>query len=307
MNMSRQTAWRFLRFALCLSLGGLCPISSFLPLAAAAESIAPKPEQAPSMIEKKRIICERAKALADFGAVREEPASWMKEYADQAVEGLLPFDAGIWVKVGLKDIDWSGGQYPHVEWGQTLNRWPQIDSLASMYRKTRIERYAQTARAYLEDYIRHDPGFAARRKERSDTTLSVAIRIKRWETCLPAFLDSPSFDDEFVQSILDSVATQARDLSQHLTGTNFRLAELDALVFTGLRLPFLPNAKELLAVGVAGMRESGRSVPARRRPRRADARLSRRLCGDHDEVRASGKAVSRGGRTCQFGVAQAGD
>ncbi len=85
----------------------------------------------------------------------------MKEYADKAVEGLLPFDDGIWVKVGLKDIDWSGGQYPHVEWGQTLNRWPQIDSLASMYRKTRNERYAETARAYLEDYIRHDPGFAA--------------------------------------------------------------------------------------------------------------------------------------------------
>ena len=36
--------------------------------------------------------------LAEFGAVREEPGSWMKEYADKAVEGLLPFDNGIWVK-----------------------------------------------------------------------------------------------------------------------------------------------------------------------------------------------------------------
>jgi hypothetical protein len=243
---------RLVSLVFCLMFGSIGSATWLIQSAAAAEAATPSRAREMPMSEKKRIMRERAEALSSFDSVNF--ASWTLEYANKAAEGLLAFQDGMWIKVGLKDIDWAGGQYPHVEWGQTLNRWPQIKALAAAYRKTHDERYARTARAYIEDYIRHDPGFDARRKNRGDTTLSVAIRIQRWEVALPAFFDSPSFDDAFIQNILDSIATQACDLSHHLTGTNFRISELDALVFTALRLPFLENSRELLDIGITGMR-----------------------------------------------------
>ncbi len=57
--------------------------------------------------------------------------------------------------------------------------------------------------------------------------------------------------------MLSSVADQVSFLSQHLTGWgNWRIAELDTVVFTVMRLPFLPRAAELLDLGTTGMRNA---------------------------------------------------
>jgi hypothetical protein len=57
--------------------------------------------------------------------------------------------------------------------------------------------------------------------------------------------------------MIDSIGNQVDFLSRHLTGWgNWRIAELDTIVFTALRLPFLPKAHELLDLGITGMRNA---------------------------------------------------
>ena len=75
-----------------------------------------------------------------------------------------------------------------------------------------------------------------------------------WGGTLPVFLKSPSFDDAFVSQILASIARQANWLSGRLTPSgNWRISQLDALVFTALRFPFLPGADRWLQTGTTGM------------------------------------------------------
>ncbi len=205
------------------------------------------------MTEIRSIIRARA---AKIGMVDGEGLphwSTDTEQADRAAAGEIAFQGDIWVKVGLADIDWSGGQYPHVEWVATLNRFRYLLPLASAYQTTGEERYAKTARAYIGDWMRQDVGFA-KRLERGDNTLNTCTRISSWARTLPAFLDSPAFDDAFLRQMLDSLSRQGTELSRYLTATNFRVNELNSLIFLALRLPFLENAQDLLEVGVTGMR-----------------------------------------------------
>jgi hypothetical protein len=234
--------------AVCLLSGRTLLAQPAVPQAATSK----EPEM--SITDIKHTIRERGRALAEIPG--EGPpgfSSWTMEYADKAVAGMLAFEGGVWVNVGASEIDWSGSQYPHVEWVATLNRFRYLLPLASAYEKTHDERYATAARAYMEDWLRYDPGFAARR-ERGDNTLNISTRLRSWTQSLPLFLDSPAFDEAFLRTMLDSIAIQGRDLSRYLTATNFRVRELDALVGVALRLPFLDNAKELLDIGLTGMR-----------------------------------------------------
>ncbi|MEN6602595.1 MAG: heparinase II/III family protein, partial [Bryobacteraceae bacterium] len=76
-----------------------------------------------------------------------------------------------------------------------------------------------------------------------------------WAGVLPVFLESPSFDDAFLNKVFTSISAQADFLSHHLTAFgNWRISQLDALVFTAVRFPFLENAPRLREAGIAGMR-----------------------------------------------------
>ncbi|MFB3829792.1 MAG: heparinase II/III family protein, partial [Bryobacteraceae bacterium] len=127
---------------------------------------------------------------------------------------------------------------------------------------TRDERYARAARAYIEDWLREDPYATATTARSGDNMLTLSIRLGSsmtpgWGGALAVFLDSPTFDDAFVKRVLDSMERQADYLARHLTAYgNFRIAQLDSLVLTALRFPFLPGAGRMLETGISGMRNA---------------------------------------------------
>jgi hypothetical protein len=213
-----------------------------------------------SMNEIRDTILERAAALADFpGQQIPDATPEILHQADQIVGGTVFFYGRTSVKVGLKDIDWSGGHVKHQEWPAQLNRFFHLAPLAAAYRGTGDDRYAKAARAYIEDWIRGDPYATADTLRAGDNTLNMSIRLGSsqfagWGGVLPIFLKSSAFDDAFVDQILASITRQANWLNRHLTPTgNWRISQLDALVFTALRFPFLPDADHWLKAGTSGM------------------------------------------------------
>ena len=230
------------------------------PTSSATSLPATSPARGFAMNEIRPIVLERAAALKDFpgqhipGATPE-----LLRQADQIAEGTVFFYGRTPVNVGLKDIDWTGSHIKHQEWPAQLNRFFHLAPLASAYQSTGNEKYAKAARAYIEDWIRGDPYATAKDLRPGDNTLNISVRLGSsqfagWGGTLPVFLKSPSFDDAFVQQILASMARQATWLSHHLTPAgNWRISQLDALVLTALRFPFLPGADDCLKLGTDGM------------------------------------------------------
>jgi hypothetical protein len=215
------------------------------------------------MNEIRSTILERAARLRSFpGQQTPEATPEVIEKANQIAQGTVFFYERTPVKVGLKDIDWTGSHIKHQEWPAQLNRFFHLGELAAAYRATRDEKYAQAARAYIEDWIRGDPYETAAELRGGDNTLNMSIRLGSskfagWGGVLPVFLKSPTFDDAFVEQVLASMGRQAKWLSRHLTPLgNWRISQLDAFVFTSLRFPFLEGADELLRDGIDGMRSA---------------------------------------------------
>ena len=215
-------------------------------------------------MKKRDVILERAEMLRDFpGQKLPEATDELLEKAGRIVKGTIFFYGTDPVEVGLKDIDWSGQHVKHQEWPAQLNRFGYLLLLASAWKATGDDRYPSAARSYVEDWIDHHPesGELVGR----DNRLNVSIRLGSsmhhgWGGTLPAFLTSSAFDDAFVEKILDSMNAQAGWLSGELTTRgNWRISQLDALIFTALRFPFLSSAEKLLTVGIRGMRNALRT------------------------------------------------
>ena len=216
------------------------------------------------MTDIRATILERAAALQGFpGQTFPEATAEVLERAAQIAEGTVFFYGSTPVKVGLRGIDWSGGHIKHQEWPAQLNRFFYLAPLASAYTRIGDEKFAQAARAYVEDWIRSGAGYEKAAEFRpGDSSLNMAGRLGSshfcgWTGSLPVFLKSPAFDDAFLKTVIGSIGSQVTFLSRHLTGWgNWRIAELDTIVFAALRLPFLPGAKELLDIGITGMRNA---------------------------------------------------
>ncbi len=236
----------------------LLALTWYLLLPVAAQAAAGNPKMAE--MSMREMILERDRALQGFAGQAIPEVSGDLGRTEEIASGTVFFYGEVPVKVGLRDIDWSGGHLKHQEWPAQLNRFGYLRQLASAYRATHDERFATAARAYIEDWIRSNPGYDRFRP--SDSSLNMSIRLgtsvaSGWAGVLPVFLDSPAFDDEFLKTMMVSISSQARFLSRHLTPrANWRISELDALVFTALRLPFLENAQELLDIGVEGLRNA---------------------------------------------------
>lgn len=208
----------------------------------------------------RNVISARARLLKDFPGQQIQPATpEVLSRAKKIAGGTVFFYGTTPVEVGLKNIDWSGSHIRHQEWPAQLNRFFHLEPLAAAYRATGDETFARAARAYIEDWLREDPYRSAESTRPGDNTLNISIRLgssvhSGWGGALPVFLKSPAFDDAFVGRVLASMAHQAGFLSRRLTASgNWRISQLDALVFTALRFPFLENAPRLLEAGIAGM------------------------------------------------------
>jgi hypothetical protein len=212
--------------------------------------------------DKRNLVLQQAAKLANFEGQQMPPATpeTMRKAQDIASGTVLFYDHTP-VKIGLSGIDWSGGHIHHVEWPADLNRFFYLRELAAAYKASREERYAHAARAYIEDWIRGEHYDRATSYQPGDRSLDMSIRLGNsvesgWGGTLPAFLDSNAFDDSFLDIVFASIDRQAVFLASHMSATenNWRISELDSLVFTALRFPFLPHASKLLDAGVAGMR-----------------------------------------------------
>ena len=207
-------------------------------------------------------ILERAEALRGFpGQTLPEATDATLQRAEKAAGGTVYFYGRTEVQIGLRNIDWTGSHIPHQEWPAQLNRFYYLAPLAAAYVKTGDERFAAAARSYIEDWIDSHPGYErAERFQPGDSGLNMRIRLGTshatgWGGVVPALLGSAAFDDAFLGKLMESMSVQAGFLSEHLTGWgNWRISELDALVFTALRFPFLDNANHLLSRGIQGMR-----------------------------------------------------
>jgi uncharacterized heparinase superfamily protein len=215
-------------------------------------------------MDMRKTIASRAEALQGFpGQALPRATPELLARAEKIVAGTAFFYGRTEVEIGLQNIDWTGAHIDHQEWPAQLNRFYHLPPLAAAYRETGDERFAEAARSYIEDWIRSHPGYeTAQRFMPGDSGLNMSIRLgtshaSGWGGIVPAFLPSPSFDDAFLQTVADSMSVQAAFLADHLTPWgNWRISELDALVFTALRFPFLEGAPGLLARGIQGMRSA---------------------------------------------------
>lgn len=178
--------------------------------------------------------------------------------AEQAVAGVINFawNGQTPVKVGRKDIDWSGTHIRHQEWPAQLNRFYYLVPLSQAYRSTGDERYAEAARDYITDWIRAHPTKPDWAMAAYDNTLNLCIRVGHlsrmgWMGTLPVFLGSPHFGDSLVQAMLESMEVQLAYEMRHMPNVmNWRIAAADGLVAAGLKLEFLPGARAWRDFGV---------------------------------------------------------
>jgi hypothetical protein len=215
-------------------------------------------------MEVRKAIQERAEALREFPGQRIPGATpEVMARAEEIAGGTIYFYGATPVKIGWRGIDWTGRHLAHQEWPAQLNRFYYLGPLAAAYLKTRDERYAEACRAYIEDWISGGESYGRLEECRpGDNTLNISIRLgtsqhSGWGGVLWAFLGSPAFEDVFLGKVMEAMAEQADFLARHLTAWgNWRISQLDALVFTALRFPFLPGAREWLRVGAQGMRNA---------------------------------------------------
>ena len=161
-------------------------------------------------MDKRAAIIERAEMLARFsGRISAAPSPETLKRADTIASGSIYFYNVTPVEIGTKDIDWTGGQIAHQEWRAQLNRFFCLAPLASAYRETGGGKYAQAARNFIEDWIDFNAPFLDRDElNPGDNTLNLCIRLGTsvqpgWGGTLPVFLESPSFDDAFLEKMLD--------------------------------------------------------------------------------------------------------
>ena len=214
------------------------------------------------MDSKRKVILEQAEKLSSVVGnlqVRKSVDDKLVERAEKICQGYAYFYDSQEVAIGLENIDWSGAHIKHQEWPAQLNRFFHLAPLAEMYRYNHDEKYARTARRYIEDWLDYRDGKEAEALHAGDNTLNLSIRLghscsQGWGGILAVFLDSESFDDAFVERVLASIERQADFLSRTLTCRgNWRISQLDALVITALRFPFLAQSGKFLKIGVRGL------------------------------------------------------
>ncbi len=183
--------------------------------------------------------------------------------ADKIVDGFVYFNNIQEVQVGLKEIDWLGDHLNHQEWRAQLNRFFSIAPLVYAWQATADEKYPLRARVLIDDWIDFMQGHEAEMMHEKDNSLNLSIRIGSgmfagWAAALYYFTDSVHFDEPFFEKVTASIERQVKYLMK--TGLppvgNWRIAVLDALIHTAIRLPWMTGSKDILTVAGRKMRNA---------------------------------------------------
>lgn len=191
-------------------------------------------------------VTRNADALKNDLNVRHETDPGRAEKHVEALrKGRVLFYGRQEVETGLDNIDWSGSHINHQEWPAQLNRFFWLQHVATQYEETGDESLAELARRTIQDWInQHDYGAESAMAD-GDNTLNLSIRLGTtchpgWWGTVPAFADSPHYDDEFLDDMRESTRGQLEYLCPNLTPVgNWRISQLDCLLFCSLVVPGL--------------------------------------------------------------------
>ena len=214
----------------------------------------------------------RASADSSFPGKARVGDPETRKRADSAVGCVLNFE-GASVDVGLGPVDWSGAHVKHQEWPAQLNRFYLLWTLTPAYAVTGDERYAQSARRYMEDWIDHHPPYApAGPKMPGDSSLNMTMRLGYWLGFLDHYEGARAFDDAFVDKILACVDWQLEWLVHNVAlGGNWRINGFHGLLQLGQA-----NAPRGTATGWS--RSSPRSTSSDAGSSRTDGSWTRTSC-----------------------------
>ncbi len=166
--------------------------------------------------------------------------------------------------VGRKMIDWSGGHLHHQEWPTQLSRFFMLGPLMKAYRATGDAAFAEAAHDYIDDWI--DSFDAEDIGLRGNTCMDIGIRLGThggggWAPALALFMDI--WSDAFIDKVLRSIEQQAQILWKRGIPSrpwgNHRIFGLDGLLHVCLRLPFLPDADQMLECARNGLQHAAKS------------------------------------------------
>ena len=171
----------------------------------------------------------------------------LMERAERCCAGFIHFTATGPVQVGRRGIDWLGGHIDHQEWHHQLNRFLDLSALAAAFQSTGEERFAETARDFIDDWIRAHPSVPGWRPHPRDGALNLGIRLgygtQGWLGTLPTFLGSRAYDQAFLARLVESSRTQLDWMTVNLPPhANPRVSGAMCLLEASLRLAFLPQA-----------------------------------------------------------------
>ncbi|MFP4176323.1 MAG: heparinase II/III family protein [Candidatus Brocadiia bacterium] len=114
-------------------------------------------------------------------------------------------------------------------------------SLAAAYQSTGEEKYARAARVFIEDM------WAC--KERPGGVMHTSSRISRWARFMPYFFDSPEFDADFVDRMVESINDQLEFVLENQkiqSRGNIRLLQTNGIFWAAICLPMLDLADKCL-------------------------------------------------------------
>ena len=180
------------------------------------------------------------------------------EFADALSKGRLRFPAtGEFVQIGMRDIDWSGGQHDHHAWHP--GRFRFLLPLCRIYRAQKDDSCACTARDYIADWCNQHPERDNWRPGANDNPLNIAGRNSCWGEAIDAFAVSPEWDDAFLTEMVDAMRAQLNYLQHNLSPrNNFRLHQARALLHNGIRLRQIADSQSWRRVAVRTFNEAAR-------------------------------------------------
>jgi len=142
-----------------------------------------------------------------------------------------------------------------------LSRFQHLPTLGIAYWCTGDEKYPREFATEVAHWIASNPpGFGVNWA----STMDVSIRVANWLWGWCFFKDSRAIDDQFGERFLKSVLIHGQHISNNpeivcFEGkrftTNHYLSDLIGLVYIGIMLPELRDAREWLRAGVSGLEE----------------------------------------------------
>lgn len=151
------------------------------------------------------------------------------------------------------EVDWCANPTynKYAEWTWQLSRHSEINSLATAYRATGDERYAEGAVELLSGWIRQaippeltESGFHTLLWR----TIECGIRMFTWPNIILSILHSPHFTADFCTDVFKSLYQHAQQLTHRFTSHNWLLMELNGLIHIALIYPVFRECGEWLDI-----------------------------------------------------------